>query len=59
MDQMLRYVKGPPHPEQGDHTIWQMFKAERASLVSYAGRFDGFNAPLASVRKHLSRAVRQ
>jgi hypothetical protein len=34
-----------------EQTIWQMFEAERPSLVSYAGRFDGFHAVPASVSK--------
>lgn len=39
------------HPEQRDRTIWEMFEAERSSLVPYAERFDGFHALPASVSK--------
>ena len=38
-------------PERRDQTVWQMFEAERPSLVPYAGRFDGFHAVPASVSK--------
>jgi hypothetical protein len=39
------------HPELRERTIWEMFEAERSSLVHYAGRFDGFHAVPASVSK--------
>jgi hypothetical protein len=51
MDQVLRYAKAHRHPEQRDRTIWEMFEAERPSLVPYAGRFDGFHSLPASVSK--------
>ena len=34
-----------------DRTIWQMFEAERPSLVPYAGPFDGFHATPVSPSK--------
>ena len=34
-----------------ERTIWEMFEAERPSLVAYSGRFDGFHAVPASVSK--------
>jgi Mu transposase-like protein len=37
--------------EVRDRTIWEMFEAERASLVPYAGPFDGFHAVPATVSK--------
>ncbi|MGH6737952.1 MAG: Mu transposase domain-containing protein, partial [Bradyrhizobium sp.] len=37
--------------EQREQTVWQVFEAERSSLVRYAGRFDGFHAVPASVSK--------
>ena len=51
LDQCIAYAKAHPHPEARDQTIWDMFEAERPSLVSYTGRFDGFHAVLASVSK--------
>jgi hypothetical protein len=51
LDQCVTYAKAHGHPELGDQTIWQMFEAERPSLVAYAGHFDGFHAVPASVSK--------
>ena len=39
------------HPEQRERTVWEVFEAERPSLVPYAGRFDGFHAVPAAVSK--------
>ena len=44
LDRCVAYAKAQPHPERRDQTVWQMFEAERHSLVPYAGRFDGFHA---------------
>jgi transposase len=41
MDQAIAYAKAHRHPEFRDRTIWQVFEAERGSLVPYPGRFDG------------------
>jgi hypothetical protein len=27
------------HPEQRDKTVWEVFEAERASLIAYRGPF--------------------
>jgi len=51
LDQCITYAKAHHHPELRDHTVWQMFEAERPSLVAYAGRFDGFHAVPAAVSK--------
>ena len=51
MDQAIAYAKAHRHPEFKDRTIWQVFEAERGSLVPYPGRFDGFHAVPASVSK--------
>ena len=48
---MHRLRQAHRHPELREQTIWEMFEAERASLVRYAGRFDGFHAVPASVSK--------
>jgi hypothetical protein len=50
LDQCIAYAKAHRHPER-DETIWSAFQAEWPSLVSYAGRFDGFHAVPASVSK--------
>jgi hypothetical protein len=51
LDRCVAYAKAQPHPELRDQTIWDVFEAERASLVTYTGRFDGFLAVPASVSK--------
>jgi transposase len=51
LDQCIAYAKAHHHPELTDHAIWAVFEAERAQLVPYAGRFDGFHTVLASVSK--------
>jgi len=54
LDRCVAWAKAQPHPEVRDRTIWDMFEAERASLVPYAGRFDGFHAVPATVSKTCS-----
>ena len=51
LDQCVAYARAHRHPETREQTIWQMFEAERPSLVPYAGPFDGFHAVPASVSK--------
>ena len=51
LDQCVSYARAHRHPELRELTIWEMFEAERSSLVRYAGRFDGFHAVAASVSK--------
>jgi hypothetical protein len=51
LDKCVAYAKAHHHPELREQTVWEMFEAERPSLVRYAGRFDGFHAVPASVSK--------
>src|ERR1700734_2761244 len=51
LDQCVAYAKAHRHPERREQTIWEMFEAERPSLVAYAGRFDGFHGVPAAVSK--------
>jgi len=51
LDQCVAYAKTHKHPELTDRTVWQVFEAERVSLVAVPGRFDGFHAVMASVSK--------
>ena len=51
LDRCVAYAKAHKHPEFPGQTVWSSFEAERASLVPYAGRFDGFHALPASVAK--------
>ena len=51
LDRCVSWAKAHPHPETRDKTVWEIFETERASLVPYAGPFDGFHAVPASVSK--------
>jgi transposase len=51
LDQCVAYARAHRHPELRDQTVWSVFEAERAALVPYAGRFDGFHGVPASVSK--------
>ena len=50
-DRCVAWARAQPHPEVRDKSIWEMFEAERPSLVPYAGFFDGFHSIPASVSK--------
>ena len=51
LDQCIAYAKAHRHPEFKDRTVWQVYEADRSSLVPYPGRFDGFHAVPASVSR--------
>ena len=51
LDKTIAYARAHQHPEFRDRTIWDVFEAERPSLVPYVGAFDGFHAVTASVSK--------
>jgi len=51
LDKCIAYAKAHRHPELTEQTVWEVFEAERPTLVPYAGRFDGFHAVPASVSK--------
>ena len=51
MDLNLAYARAHPHPEPRDKTVFEVFEAERPSLIGYAGRFNGFHAVPASISK--------
>ncbi|EAU43434.1 putative transposase [Salipiger bermudensis HTCC2601] len=50
-DRCLAWAKSHPHPELRERSTWDVFEAERPSLVPYAGPFDGYHAVPASVSK--------
>jgi len=50
-DRCVAWAKTHPHPELPGQTVWEVFEAERPSLVPYVGPFDGFHAVPASVSK--------
>ena len=51
LDRCVAHARAHHHPELRDRTVWEVFEAERPSLVPYAGRFDGFHAVTASVSR--------
>jgi transposase len=51
LDRCVAHARAHRHPELRERTIWEVFEAERPSLVPYTGRFDGFHAVTASVSK--------
>jgi transposase len=51
LDRCVAHARAHRHPEQRERTVWEVFEAERPSLVRYAGRFDGFHAVPAAVSK--------
>jgi transposase len=51
LDRCVAHARAHRHPEQRERTVWEVFEAERPSLVPYAGRFDGFHATPAAVSK--------
>lgn len=51
LDRCVAYARAHRHPEQREQTVWEVFEAERPSLVAYSGRFDGFHAVSAAVSK--------
>jgi transposase len=51
MERTITWTRTQPHPEIADKTIWEVFEAERASLVPYRGAFDGFHEVTAAVSK--------
>jgi hypothetical protein len=51
LDRCVVYARTQPHPEQRECTVFDLFEAERASLVSYRGPFDGFHATTVAVSK--------
>jgi hypothetical protein len=51
LDRCIAYARSHRHPEVVERTIWEVFEEERAKLIPYAGRFDGFHAVPAAVSK--------
>jgi transposase/DNA-directed RNA polymerase subunit K/omega len=47
----LAQAQESAHPEQTDKTVWEVFEAERLSLISYPGPFDGFHEVELAVSK--------
>jgi len=47
----IQEARRRPHPERVEQTVFEVFEAERAVLVSYAGPFDSYRATVAAVSK--------
>src|SRR6266478_3856906 len=47
----LAQARESPHPEQSDKTVWEVFQAERQSLIAYRGPFDGYHEVEVAVSK--------
>jgi hypothetical protein len=47
----VAHAKALRHPEIAEATVSSLFEAERAHLVPYSGRFDGFHVAQASAWK--------
>src|ERR1700749_105723 len=47
----LAQARESVHPEQTDKTVWEVFEAERTSLIAYPGPFDGFHEVEVAVSK--------
>ena len=47
----LAQARSSVHPEQRDKTVWEVFEAERQSLIAYRGPFDGFREVEVAVSK--------
>ena len=50
-DRCIAHAKANKHPDIPDKTVWEVYQAERPSLIPYVGPFDGFHAVPASVSK--------
>ena len=50
-ERCLAMAKAHKHPEERDKTIWEVFEAERPSLIPYTGPFDGFRSTTVSPSK--------
>ena len=47
----LAQARASAHPQQTDKTVWEVFEAERPSLIAYPGPFDGFHEVEVAVSK--------
>jgi len=51
LDQCVAYAKSQPHPDHPERTVFNLFEAERSSLIPYRGPFDGHRTQVATVSK--------
>ena len=46
--EVVTWAQGSMHPERRDLTVWEVFQAERPTLIAMAQPFDGFQEVSAS-----------
>ncbi|HEX5370914.1 MAG TPA: IS21 family transposase [Dehalococcoidia bacterium] len=51
LDQCVAFAKAQPHPDQPERSLFEVFEAERTSLIPYRGPFDGRHTQVATVSK--------
>jgi transposase len=51
LDRCVAHARAQPHPEMKDKTVFEVFEAERASLIPCRGPFDGFHETTVAVSK--------
>jgi hypothetical protein len=51
LERCIQEARRRPHPELAEQTVFEVFEAERAALVPYAGPFDSYRATVAAVSK--------
>ena len=51
LEQCIAFARSHAHPEQRDKSIFEVFEAERQTLIPYRGPFDGYRSTSASVSK--------
>ncbi len=51
LDRCVAYARAKSHPEQRERTIFEVFEAERPSLIPYRTPFDGHRTQIATVSK--------
>ena len=50
-DRCVAHARATAHPEMTDRSVFEVFEAERPSLIAYPGPFDGFRAAEVAVSK--------
>ncbi|MBN2840093.1 MAG: IS21 family transposase [Coriobacteriia bacterium] len=51
LDQCVAFARSQPHPDQPERSIFEVFEAERPSLIPYRTPFDGRRTQVATVSK--------
>jgi hypothetical protein len=51
VDRRVAHARETAHPEQKGRSVFEVFEAERPSLIAYPGAFDGFHETQVAVCK--------